>query len=290
MNIIFYLVLLISKLPMRVLYVFSDVIFLVVYYIIGYRKMVVTRNIRNSFPEKSEKELKSIRRKFYQNFADYLVETLKAFSISTTELKVRVQHINRDLFQEAHDQGKNVILLAGHVFNWEWFTALATMVPQKNCYPVYRRMQSKFWDEKIKLIRNAHGNQALEAGDVIREVLRTPNDGDSIYMFVADQSPLQVNMGITFLNQLTPVFIGYDKLATRLDMEMIYCEMKKVKRGYYQVNYHRIAPEGEKFQPNEVVVKFHTMLEETIRKNPDNYLWSHRRWKYAARIKNTINH
>ncbi len=290
MNLIFQLVLLVSRLPMKILYVFSDLIFFIIYYVIGYRKTVVLENLKNSFPEKSAEEMKIIRKKFYINFSDYLVETLKAFSVSTKELKVRVQHINRDVFRNAHAEGKNIILLTGHVFNWEWFTALATMVPQESCRPVYRKMQNSFWDGKIKTIRNAHGNNALEAGDVIRDVLKTPNDGNTIYMFVADQTPNhhQVDLGIEFLHQLTPVFRGYDKLATRLDMAFVYCEMKKVKRGYYQVNYYNIEPDGEKFIANEVVLKFHKMLENTINRNPDNYLWSHRKWKYTDKIKTTL--
>jgi len=106
-------------------------------------------------------------------------------------------------------------------------------------------------------------------------------------MFVADQTPNinSVNYGLKFLNQKTPAFIGYDKLSTRMDLAFIYCEMKKVKRGFYQVNYYRIYPDGEKFAEHEVVKKFHKLLENTIRKRPDNWLWSHRRWKYKDAIK-----
>ena len=287
MNILFQIILLFSRLPLKVLYVFSDLIFFLLYHVAGYRKKTVTANIRNSFPDKSDAEIKKIVRKFYRNFADYLVETLKSFTVSTTELRVRVQHINQDLFDEAKKEGKNIILLTGHVFNWEWFTALASIVPQEKTFPVYRKMQSGFWEEKIRGIRNAHGNEAIEAEDVVKHIFRNKNDGNSIYMFVADQTPhfTMVDYGLNFLHQKTPVFIGYDKLATRMDFAFIYCEMKKVKRGFYQVNYYRIEPEGEKYVPYEVVKKFHKMLENTLQKHPDNYLWSHRKWKYADSVK-----
>lgn len=287
MKILFQFVLLISRLPLKVLYVVSDFIFFIVYTVLGYRKQVVLENLRNSFPEKTEEELHDIRRKFFRNFSDYLVEMLKSFTISSTELRVRVQHINQDVFHEAYKEGKNVILLTGHVFNWEWFNALATIVPQNNCFPVYRRMQNAFWEEKIRTIRSSFGNHALEAEDVVRHILRNPNDGDSVYMFVADQSPhvTEVNYALDFLNQKTPAFIGYDKLATRMDLIFVYCDMKKVKRGYYQVNYYRILPDGEKFRKSEAVQKFHKMLENTIRKRPDNYLWSHRKWKYVHAVR-----
>jgi KDO2-lipid IV(A) lauroyltransferase len=257
------------------------------YYLVGYRKKVITQNLRNSFPEKTEEEIRDIKKKFYLNFSDYLVETIKSFSISETESRVRMQHINQEVFHEAKAEGKNVIMLAGHVFNWEWINALAKIIPQKHCHPVYRKVNSDFWENQMKIVRNKFGNEALEANEVIMNIFRSKNDGDSAYMFVADQTPhvAHVNYGLEFLHQRTPAFIGYDKLATRMDLAFIYCEMKKVKRGYYQVNYHRIYPEGEKFTEHEVVRKFHQLLENTLNKHPDNYLWSHRKWKYQDSIK-----
>ena len=207
--------------------------------------------------------------------------------MSSHELRVRVQHLNQDVFHEAKAEGKNVILLSGHVFNWEWFNALATIIPQENSFPVYRKVQSSFWEEKVKSIRNRFGNHAIEAKEVIRHIFRNPNDGNSVYMFVADQTPhfSEITYGLNFLNQKTPAFIGYDKLSTRMDLAFVYCDMKKVKRGFYQINYYRIYPDGEKFVEHEVVKKFHKLLENTINKRPDNYLWSHRRWKYQHAIK-----
>lgn len=287
MKALFQIVLLISSFPLKILYIFSDILFFIMYHVAGYRKKVVYRNISNSFPEKTEIELKAIMAYFYRNFSDYLAETVKSFTISSTELRVRVQHINQHLFHDAKANGKNIIMLSGHVFNWEWFTALATVVPQDHCYPVYRKVNNSFWEEQIKKIRGSYGNEAIEANDVVKHIFRNRNDGNSIYMFVADQTP-HVNLvdyGLMFLQQPTPVFIGYDKLATRMDLCFIYCDMKKVKRGFYQVNYYEIKPDGEKFKEFEVVKKFHRHLEDTIRKNPGNYLWSHRKWKNAHHIK-----
>ena len=287
MNFLFKIIILFSKLPLRILYWLSDFIFVILYFVVGYRKKVVFQNLKNSFPEKSDSELKIIRKKFYHNFCDYLVETLKSFTITSHELRVRVQYLNQDIFHEAKAENKNVILLAGHIFNWEWFNAFATVVPQEKSFPVYRKVQSSFWEQKVKEIRNRFGNHALEAKEVIRHILRNPNDGNSVYMFVADQSPhvSEVSFGLNFLNQKTPAFIGYDKLSTRMDLAFVFCEMKKVKRGYYQINYYRIYPDGEKFVEHEVVKKFHKLLENTINKRPDNYLWSHRRWKYQHAVK-----
>jgi KDO2-lipid IV(A) lauroyltransferase len=273
--------------PLKILYIFSDIIFFLNYYFVGYRKKIITQNLKNSFPEKSAKEISEIRKKFYLNFSDYLAETVKSFTMSKTETRVRMQHINQHLFHEAKEEGKNIILLAGHVFNWEWMNALSTIVPQTNCHPVYRKVNSEFWEKQMKKVRSKFGNDALEANEVILNIFRNKNDGDSIYLFVADQTPhsSHVNYGLEFLNQRTPAFIGYDKLAARMDLVFIYTEMKKVKRGHYQINYYRIEPDGEKFTTNEVVRKFHRLLENTIKKRPDNYLWSHRKWKYQDSIK-----
>jgi len=287
MNFLIKILYLISKLPLKILYIFSDIMFFLNFYIVGYRKKIITQNLKNSFPDKSDKEINEIRKKFYLNFSDYLAETVKSFSISETETRVRMQYINQNLFHEAKAEGKNIILMAGHVFNWEWMNALAPITPQKNCHPVYRKVNSSFWEDQMKKVRSKFGNEPLEANEVILNIFRKQNDGDTIYLFVADQTPhvAHVNYGLNFLNQKTPAFIGYDKLATRMDLIFIYCEMKKVKRGFYQVNYHRIYPDGEKFVKNEVVKKFHQLLENTIKKNPDNYLWSHRKWKYQDSIK-----
>ena len=287
MNFLIKILYLISKMPLKILYIFSDIIFFLNYYFVGYRKKIITQNLKNSFPEKSDEEIAAIRKKFYLNFSDYLAETVKSFTMSKTETRVRMQHINQHLFHDAKAEGKNIILLAGHVFNWEWMNALATIIPQKNCHPVYRKVNSEFWETQMKKVRSKFGNDALEANEVILNIFRGKNDGDSIYLFVADQTPhvAHVNYGLEFLNQRTPAFIGYDKLATRMDLIFIYTEMKKVKRGHYQINYHKIEPEGEKFVNNEVVKKFHQLLENTIKKRPDNYLWSHRKWKYQDSIK-----
>lgn len=287
MKFLFTIALYFSRLPLRVFYIISDLIFFFIYHLIRYRRKVVFENLQNSFPDKSAKELQKIQKRFYHNFCDYIVETFKSFTISSIELRVRVQHINQDVFHQAKAENKNVILLAGHIFNWEWFNILATIIPQTNSFPVYRKVQNNFWEDRIKTLRNRFGNQALEAKEVVRHIFRNPNDGNSIYMFVADQTPhvSEVSYGLQFMNQKTPVFIGYDKLSMRMDLAFVFCEMKKVRRGYYQVNYYRIYPDGEKFTKYEVVKKFHSLLQNTINKRPDNYLWSHRRWKYQHAIK-----
>lgn len=290
MKVVAFFITAISRLPLSVLYLCSDILFLVNYYLIGYRRKVVRSNLTAAFPTKTKSEIQDLEKEFFRNFSDYLVETIKSFTISKEELNVRMQHLNRHHFDEAKKEGKNVIILAGHVFNWEWVSALGLLIKQEHSYPVYRRVKNSFWNTQVVKMRNRFANQSVEAQEVVRHILSNPNDGNSIYMFVADQSPhfTQVISGLTFLNQPTPVFMGYDKLASRMDLAFIYCDMKKVKRGFYQVNYTRIEPEQTRFVPGEIVVKFHQLLQHTITQRPANYLWSHRRWKYSAHIKTML--
>ena len=286
-QILFQIVLFISRLPLRILYSFSDFLFFINYNIIGYRKKVIFNNLKNSFPEKNDKEIRKIAKKFYLNFSDYIVELLKSFTISAEELHQRVEHVNLDVFFKAKKEGKNVMMLSGHIFNWEWFNAMATLIPQEKSFPIYRKVENDFWEEKIRLIRGSYGNEAIEAETVMKHILRNPNDGNSVYMFVADQTPMrsQVNYGIEFLHQKTPIFVGYDRIASRMNVAFVYCEMEKIARGKYRATYHEILPDAEKFVPLEVVKKFHHLLENTINRNPDNWLWSHKRWKYQDAIK-----
>lgn len=287
MKMLYLLVLLMSKLPLGILYRVSDVCIFILKYIFHYRKKIIEENLRKSFPEKTTKEIKNLRNQFYKHFADYIVEMVKLFSATPEYINKRVKHIHIDVFQKAKEEKKNVILLTGHIFNWEWYTPLATLIPQDHCFPVYRNIQSDFWREKIKNIRSKFGNEAIEAADVLRHIFRTPNDGNSAYMFVADQSPyiIDVRYGLKFLNQKTPVYIGYDKLATKMDFKFIFCKMKKVQRGKYAIEYQEISPDKDKFQPYELVKKFHQLLEENILQDPANYLWSHRKWKYQHAIR-----
>lgn len=283
MNRIFYALLYaISLLPFSVLYALSRLIYLILNYVIGYRKKTITRNLRNSFPEKSETEIKSIRKKFYKNFADYAVETLKSFSITQEELNKRHTYSNLGVFRECENEQKDVILMAGHIFNWEWFVGLAPNLYTEKTVAVYHKVKNNFWDERINEIRGKFGTIPLEMKKTARYMMSTPNNGEHAYLFVADQSPKKsaIHYDLEFLNQNTPVFIGFDKIAIKKEMAVVFCKMVKVKQGHYHTTFERILPEGENYEPMEIVHKFFKNLEETIRENPDNWLWSHKRWKY----------
>ena len=256
------------------------------YYIIGYRKKVVFENLKNSFPEKTEPELRRIQKEFFRNFGDFMVETLKAFTISSEELEKLVTYENLDFFEKAYLQKKNAIILTGHTFNWEFTTLFAQKVPQENFYAIYKKLQSEFWDKKIIESRGRFGFSLLESKEVMRHFITQENDGNSVYGFLSDQSPSwgKSQFGVTFLNQKTPVLTGYNRIPRKDNFLYCFAEIVKIKRGKYHIKFIEILPENEKFEEHELVIKFNQYLERTIRKQPENWLWSHKRWKNADEI------
>lgn len=289
-QILFQILVLFSRLPLKVLYFFSDVFSLLNYYIIGYRKKVVFENLKNSFPEKTEPELRRIQKEFFRNFGDFMVETLKAFTISSEELEKLVTYENLDFFEKAYLQKKNAIILTGHTFNWEFTTLFAQKVPQENFYAIYKKLQSEFWDKKIIESRGRFGFSLLESKEVMRHFITQENDGNSVYGFLSDQSPSwgKSQFGVTFLNQKTPVLTGYNRIPRKDNFLYCFAEIVKIKRGKYHIKFIEILPENEKFEEHELVIKFNQYLERTIRKQPENWLWSHKRWKNADQLTDEI--
>lgn len=284
MNAIFYFfVYQISRLPLSVLYVFSDFLYFLLRFVIGYRRKVIDMNLKNSFPEKSEQEILQIRNEFYKNFTDYLVETLKSFSISQEELDLRHTYTNLEAFKETTDEGKDTLMMAGHIFNWEWYLGYIKHRYSDHTGAVYHKIRNPFWNEKVKQMRERMGTINLDMKDTLRFMLKAPVEGSITYLFVADQSPKQdaSKHWITFLNQETAVFNGFDKIARKKNMGVVFCKMKKIKRGYYHTTFERIVPEdGIAFKENEVIDQFFYKLQETIKEDPANWLWSHKRWKF----------
>lgn len=284
MNTIFFSIIFqLSRLPLSVLYIFSDFLNFLLNTVISYRKEVIMNNLRNSFPEKSEKEINQIRKEFYRNFADYLVETLKAFTMSQEQFNRRHTYTNNEIFQIIKNEKRDTLMMAGHVFNWEWFLGLMTPITYENTAVVYHKIKNPFWNEKMLQMRGRAKTFNLDMKDVLRFMMKAPNDGTFAYLFIADQSPKReaIHHWIKFLNQETAVFNGFDKIARRKDMGVVYCNIVKVKRGYYHTTFERIEPEdGIQFKENEVVDQFFHKLENTIKANPSNWLWSHKRWKF----------
>jgi len=273
---------LITLLPLRVLYLFSDFFYLVMYYIAGYRRKVVAANLRNAFPEKSEAERKEIERRFYKHLCDLFVETLKITHMSPGQISRRI--IVRDLsgVDRLYSEGKSLIALTSHYNNWEWFSAVPLVIPYK-VLSIYKPLTNKYFDQFILSLRTKFGMLVSPMQNILRDLIKYRNEKIlTISGFIADQTPPPDEHAYwtTFLNQETGFFRGAEKLAVKYDIPVIFVNTTKIKRGYYEVAFEIITDHPVKEVPGFITSRYAEMLEGVIKEKPEYWLWSHRRWKY----------
>jgi KDO2-lipid IV(A) lauroyltransferase len=273
---------LLALLPLRCLYLISDLLFVTAYYIVRYRRKVVKENLQNSFPEKTEKERRQIARKFYRFLCDVAIETVKVVNIDTSELRRRIKYSNPEIFDELYRKGKQIFVVTGHYGNWEWLATLENTVPYHHA-TLYRPMENKVIDKFLYDMRTKYGTDAIQTNNAIRAInqYRLKNRLTAL-CFLSDQSPPRkaINYWTSFLNQETPVYTGVEKLAKRYNTAVMYYEIRRVKRGYYEVDATLIAENAAETFDMGITNQHVRLLEETIRRNPQYWLWSHRRWKH----------
>ncbi|HWR75539.1 MAG TPA: lysophospholipid acyltransferase family protein [Bacteroidales bacterium] len=273
---------LITLLPLRVLYLFSDFFYLVLYYMAGYRRKVVATNLRNAFPEKSEAERIQIERLFYRHLCDLIVETLKVTHMSPGQISQRLIVRDPAGVDRLYMEGKSVIALCSHYNNWEWFSAVPLVIPYR-VLSIYKPLTNKYFDRFILNLRTKFGVWASPMQNILRDLIKFRNEKIlTISGFIADQTPPPDEHAYwtTFLNQETGFFRGAEKLAVKYDMPVIFVNTTKIKRGYYEVAFELITDHPGKEAPGFVTSRYAEMLEAVIREKPEYWLWSHRRWKY----------
>ncbi len=267
-----------SILPLRILYGISDGLYIIVYYLVGYRKNVVRQNLANSFPEKSELERLEIERKFFRYFCDVLVETVKLLTISKEETMKRCFMKDNSVFEQAAAQGKSVVLVLGHYGNWE-LAALGMSLAWR--YPItiiYQELSNPKFEKLIQATRSKFGAILVTKSKVYRQVIEYK--GITAYTFVADQTPLpKVAYWTDFLHQDTPVFQGPEKIARKLKAPVVYAIMKPVRRGYYEMFAELMEAQPETATEGSITERFTRKLEADIKERPEFWLWTHRRWK-----------
>ena len=279
---------LITLLPLRVLYLFSDLFYLVLYYLAGYRRKVVAANLRNAFPEKSEDERRKIERRFYRHLCDLIVETLKATHMSPGQISRRFAVRDLSGVDRLYREGKSVIALCSHYNNWEWFSAVQLATPFR-ILTIYKPLTNKYFDQFILRLRTQYGTWASPMQNILRDLLKFRNEKIlTMSGFIADQTPPPDEHAYwtTFLNQETGFFRGAGKLAVKYDMTVIFVNISKIKRGYYEVSYKLITEHPREEAPDFITSRYAEMLEAVIREKPEYWLWSHRRWKYKKPVKN----
>jgi len=281
-NLLFYTVLKpLSFLPLGLLFFFSDITFVLTYYIVKYRRNVVKQNLQNAFPKKTALELKKIERKFYHHFTDFIFESIKSLSISEKNVIKRTQLKNQDLLDKYYKEGKNVLVVCGHYNNWEFYALSLPKRLKHTTYSLYQPLKNNFFDKMLLNSRSRNGMKLIKTNDVIT-FFREENKNPKLMVVVNDQSPTNKNKAYwnTFLNQNTGWNIGPEKLAKKFDYVVLFGHSKKVSRGFYEVEFSLITETPKTTNDEFITDKYTSILEEIIQKKPEFWLWSHKRWKH----------
>jgi len=276
---------LISVLPYRLFYFFSDLVYFLVYRVVGYRKKVVYKNLTLIFPDKSEKEKKNIQKAFYKHMCDMFLETIKTLNISEEELKKRYALPNIDLLLDLEKE-RSILVMFPHYGNWEWSIIVNVYVKSKG-FAIYQKIGNIYFDRLIKKIRGIWSTTPISQKETVITMARNNQNGiKGVYGIVSDQSP-QVHLAqywTKFMNIKVPVYNSPEILARKYDHAVVFAKVTKVKRGYYSTEFIPIALEGSKTKENEITDKFLRLTEEEIIQHPAYYLWTHRRWKHRDKV------
>lgn len=267
-----------SLLPLWILYRMSDLIFLLFMSVLPYRKKVVKANIERSFPDLSSKDQAVLVRGFYRHFSDLLIESIKNLSISKDELLRRMTVINPEVLQNLQKNGKSTIFVSGHFNNWEWFiTAQALLVPNAS-YGIGMPLSNGFWDKKLTERRQRFGLTVVHAQNY--KTMFNQSKPVSV-LVLSDQAPADARKSywMEFLHQQTPILFGVEQMANEFDLNVVYFQLKKVKRGYYEIEFKTLTTEARSLSYGQLTEQHVQLLEQSILEEPCHWLWSHKRWK-----------
>jgi Kdo2-lipid IVA lauroyltransferase/acyltransferase len=273
---------LLSVLPFPLLYLLSDGVYVILYHVLRYRRNVVRENLTKAFPEKPQKEIGKIEARFYRYFCDLFLETFKTLTISR---KSMVEHCGFEpealsLFNRLAEENQSFMVVMGHFGNWEWGGNAFSICFKHQLYVIYHPLTNKYFNGLVYRMRTRFGTRLIPMKDTLREMLQNRKEL-SATAFIADQSPLPDRAyWMSFMNQDTPVFLGIEKIALKIRYPIVYISIRRVKRGYYSVLAEKIELPSRS-QQTGAITEIHTRkLEADIRSQPENWLWTHRRWKH----------
>lgn len=274
---------LLSRLPFWLLYRLSDVLYLVLYRVVGYRKKVVYQNLKKSFPEQNEKYIKRTERAFYHHLCDVIVEVIKGTSISRVQLLSRVNYTNPEVLHRHYLEGRSVVVVMAHTGNWEWIPPLAALISPQFSQGLYKPLSNKAFDEFFSETRTRFGSGVIPMDRALKVMMEQHQQGIlTSTAFIADQTPSNIKAGAwyTFLNQETVFFTGTEKIARKLGQAVIYLSMKKHGRGSYELTMTNICDDASLREEGFVTSTMVRLMEADIKAQPENWLWSHKRWKH----------
>jgi len=275
-----------SRLPMRILYIKSDFLYLLMYYAIGYRKKVVLENLKLSFPEKSDKELKKISKKFFKHLTDLIMESIKSFTISKKQISKRYTYKNTEMVNKYVQQGKNIALVGAHQANWEWSISLP-LVLNIDLYGAYTKLNNKYFEKWVRNSREKFGVIGYKTSDTVRGMQKNFNNKkQGAYILLSDQSPQlhKTYYWRDFFGIKVPIHTGAEMLSKKFDLVVINYVTRKVKRGYYETDFQLITDSPKEFKDYQITDKYTELTEKNIRLQPEFYLWSHKRFKHRDKV------
>lgn len=293
-RILYCIVWLVSWLPLGILYLFSDCFYVVLYYVARYRRKVVHGNLRRSFPEKSEAEIVAIEKRFYRHLCDWFVEMFRMWHMPEDEMRRRCVFHNSDIIQRYFDQGRSVLVVLGHYGNWEWLASYSLWMSKNvDFYTLYKPVHDVQFDKMMFNIRSHFGAIPVPKNDILRKVVENRRAGRLFFAaFIGDQTPNKENLNfwMEFLHQDTPVLIGTEKIARKFNLPVVSLRMRKVRRGYYEVDIMDVCAEPVRLQEGELTRMHMMILEKYIQEVPELWLWSHKRWKHKKSDESCSNH
>lgn len=281
----------ISILPFRLLYAFSDFLYLIIYRVFSYRKKVVFDNLKLVYPNKTKKELKQIVKLFYHHLCDMMVESIKSITISTETMRAHYTFKNIELIKELEAKNRSIILMCAHYGSWEWIFILQTYVSHKG-YAVYKQLSNPYFDKLFKRIRAKYNSHLITTKETIPTLIQSKQKGElTISGFVSDQSPRihKTHHWGNFMGIDVPVFTGAEMLAKKLDMSVVFFKVKRLKRGYYETTFELVAENPSEYPDYEITDDFLKRVEKQIHEAPQYYLWTHKRWKHRNINKTTAS-
>ena len=283
-----FLLKLISYIPFRALYVLSDGLYYILYYIIRYRRKIVRKNLTESFPTLKGKEILQVEKKFYRYFTDQVLESCKMATISPEEMKKHMKFTNIETANAVFKEGKSIALYMGHYGNWEWISSIPLWVAEGvTSVQIYHKLRNDNTNRLILNMRERLGAISVEMRKTARYITEITNTNQvSVIGFIADQSPKkkEVRYFLPFLHHRTPILVGTEKIVKHYGFEAWFLDMKRVKRGYYEAELIRMHEEPTSLPDFELTEIYFRMLEKMIQERPELYLWTHNRFKHATKL------
>lgn len=277
-----------ARIPLPALYFLSSGTAWMMERVVRYRRGVIRSNLAMCFPEKSESERRKIEKKFYRHFTDYIVETLKLMHISDAEMARRMQFTNLDIIDRHLKAGRSVVVYFAHTFNWEWAPAISLHSEVKpsdtvKFAQIYRPLKSKRFDRLMLALRSRFRSESIAKYNTARTLLQWRKDGVvSVTGFMSDQHPGYGDGGypLMFLGQPTLMISGTETIARKFGMAVVFWDMSSPSRGHYVIDVKEITPDASTMSDGAVTRCYARMLEQSIRRDPSLWLWSHKRWKH----------